>query len=242
MKFHAAAVASVLVFVTESDAKAMRGERDSQLNVGAAPAFPPAWPAAFNISFNEVTNNGQGNTTLNGTWYYDYSNGLARMDRSNGNFDRFCRSTQYGGAQSQCTHLNVPGYRYLIWPHVGSGECCMCCTDSFGCGVTKPNWVQLVNGTYIGKATFDTPSYAGQADSWEATGLQTNYYYQTDTAWGQTGVPAPVALVQGSDDYQFFEPSTFSVGPQPSGLFDLPAYCDVNNLCDGFCKYGMMDN
>ena len=192
----------------------------------------PVWPTAFSINFNETVNNGMGNqSAVFGTWYY--SPPLARMDRFEGSeYDRFCRNSlpTPPSSPTTCQHLNVAGYRYLVFPEIE--ECCMCCTDAFGCGVTNNSWV--LNGAYKGRTTIDTVNYHGQADYWEIIGLQTNYYYQTTTS------PAGlVALIQGTDDYQWFDPTTMIIGAQDPSLFTLPSYCDPNNLCNGFCKIGM---
>jgi hypothetical protein len=126
--------------------------------------------------------------------------------------------------------LNVPGYRYLVFPDIN--ECCMCCTDAFGCGVTNNSWV--LNGVYEGRTSIKTVNFNGEVDFWKIIGLQTNYYYQTTDI-----TPGLVALQQGADDYQWFDPTTMQIGAQDPALFTLPSYCDATNLCNGFCKIGL---
>jgi hypothetical protein len=80
-----------------------------------------------------------------------------------------------------------------------------------------PNWLVLDNATYVGRANISTITYSGIADSWEANGVQSNYWYQTVDA-------KPVELAQVPDDYQYFDPYTYVVAPQPDSLFTVPAY------------------
>jgi hypothetical protein len=98
----------------------------------------------------------------------------------------------------------------------------MCCTSDQGCGVTRPDWIGQSNGTYQGRQHVATPNYKGEADAWEASGLQPNYYFQTTSESN----PAPVELAQIPDDTQFFDPTTFVAAAQPSALFQVPSYCE----------------
>ena len=118
-----------------------------------------------------------------------------------------------------CQHLVDPAAkgRWLVWPAIST--CCWCCTDSFGCGVLRPDWVAAVNGTYEGRAPLKTPWRGfSAADKWSAVGGQQNYYWQD----GSGASPAPLMLQQGTDDYQWFDPSTFRPGPQADALFAVP--------------------
>jgi hypothetical protein len=116
---------------------------------------------------------------------YDYTNVRERIDRATGKYDRYCGTVKTD--DSPCTHLVLDGMRYLWWPQLSF--CCKCCNSAAGCGVVVPNWMQLVNATYQGSMTVNTPNYNGNADEWLAMGLQSNYWYQTADA-------QPVELAQ----------------------------------------------
>ena len=202
----------------------------------ASPGRPALWPSAtwppsFFVAFNETVNNGKGNVTgANGRWYYDFANGRARQERDDGSLDRFCGSAN--PARSPCAHLNPTGdaNRYLVWPQLAS--CCLCGADADGFGVLRPDWVLAANGTYLGRQGLSTPTWTGPADAWHVVGLQSNYYYQDPAA-----VAAPLAIVQGVDDYMFFDAATFAAGPQEASLFDRPAECAGAAKCKGFCSF-----
>jgi hypothetical protein len=183
-------------------------------SAGSADPLPPVWPNAFSINFTESTLGG-GDT--NGTWIYDFANLRQRLDRDTGKFDRFCGSVD--NADSPCTHLVRDGIRYLIWPVLK--KCCGCCTDADGCGIVKPTWMIDSNGTYSGNAPLKTPVWSGNADSWEITGNQPNYWFTV------AGTDTPVGFAQVPIDYQYFIPASYETDQSfPDSLFTLPKYCE----------------
>ena len=83
-------------------------------------------------------------------------------------------------------------------------------------------------GTWAGTAPFTGPVWSGSADSWEINGLQPNVWYT------EAGTDTPVGFAQVPTDYQWFDPKSYVVGPQPDALFELPSYCKPS--CDaGIC-------
>lgn len=175
---------------------------------------PPIWPNSFSINFTESTL-GAGDT--NGTWLYDYTNLRQRLDRATGKFDRFCGSVD--NRDAPCSHLVTDGIRYLIWPTLQ--KCCGCCTDADGCGIVKPTWMIDSKGTFSGTAPLQTPVWSGEADSWEITGNQPNYWFVI------SGQDTPVGFAQVPDDYQYFIPSSYLPDATFSdSLFSLPSYCE----------------
>jgi len=189
------------------------------------------WPSSFFVSFNETMNNGRGNVTGNGRWYYDFANARARQERDDGSLDRFCGSANQ--VKSPCVHLNPIGdsNRYLVWPELSPISCCVCGSDSAGFGVLRPDWVSASNGTYLGKEFLDSPNYNGQADAWHVIGLQSNFYYQDPVT------SVPLAIAQGTDDYMFFDEKTFTKGPQDDSLFLKPFACNNAPKCSGLCSF-----
>ena len=189
----------------------------------AGPA-PPIWPQAFAVNFTEETFGPTTNVT--GAWWYDFTARLHRLDRSTGKNDRYCSSVD--PVDAPCTHLVVAGWRYLVWPTLS--KCCACCNSTSGCGIVAPTWMRDSNGTYSGDAPFTgSPFYSGVASSWEITGLQPNYWFT------EAGTEVPVGFAQVPDDYQYFNPASYVVGPQPASLFALPSYCTPScpgtNIC-----------
>lgn len=142
-----------------------------------------------------------------------------------GAYDRYCGTVK--SDNSPCQHLVVNGNRYLVWPQLQ--YCCLCCTDAEGCGVVQPNWMVNVNATYIGLVNMRTSAYYGVANEWQADGLQPNFWYQTVSG-------APVEFDQVPDDFQSFNPSTYSVGPQPDSLFTVPSYCQPSCPALSICS------
>jgi len=180
----------------------------------AAPPPPPVLPPSFSVAFNETTWL-FASYNFSGVWYYDFANARQRIDRSTGAHDRFCGTVD--AADAPCTHLVVGGERWLVWPTLG--KCCGCCSAAAGCGVVKPTWMREANGTFAGTAPFASPTWAGSADSWEITGGQPNYWFT------EAGTQTPVGFAQVPNDYQYFDPATYAVGPQPDSLFTLPSNC-----------------
>ena len=153
-----------------------------------------------------------------GSWYYDYSNPKSprqRIDRATGTGDRYCSTVVKEDAP--CSHVVVSEERYLIWPTLS--KCCGCCNATVGCGVVKPTWMRDAGGTWADTAPFTGPVWSGSADSWEINGLQPNYWFT------EAGTDTPVGFAQVPTDYQYFDPKSYVVGPQPDALFELPSYC-----------------
>lgn len=187
---------------------------------------PPVWPPAFSVAFNETTWLFQ-SYNFSGVWYYDYANGRQRIDRSTGAHDRYC-GTIVTAEDAPCSHLVVDAVRYLVWPTLS--KCCGCCNATAGCGVVKPTWMRDAGGSFAGTEPFSGPAWSGEADSWEVSGAQPNYWFQI------AGTSTPVALLQIPDDYQYFQPETYAVGPQPDALFALPSYCEPTCGGAGICS------
>ena len=177
---------------------------------------PPVWPPAFSVNFSETTSDIIASYNTTGAWFYDFANSRQRIDRASGKYDRFCGSVD--SVDAPCSHLvTAAGVRYLVWPTLA--KCCGCCTAAQGCGVVRPTWMRDANGTWQGTAPFSSPVWRGSADSWEITGAQPNYWFV------QAGLDTPVGFAQVPDDYQYFDPATYAVGPQDDALFALPGYC-----------------
>lgn len=164
---------------------------------------------------------------------------------------RYCGTVH--AVDTPCSQYVTGGVRYLAWPALG--DCCSCCTDAQGCGIVKPNWISADNGTYVGQKKVNTQYYSGFVDEWLAFGVQVrrraravglppvpappplparrsqpNYY------WAVPGTGAAVALLQVPNDYQYFDPATYSTAPIAPSVFTLPSpkcstQCPKSSIC-----------
>ena len=180
---------------------------------------PPIMPNAWMVNFSETTSIIIASYNTTGSWYYDFSDASSprqRLDRATGKNDRYCGTVVTEDAP--CSHLVVAGERYLIWPTLS--KCCGCCNSTSGCGVVRPTWMRDANGTWAGTAPFSGPVWSGSADSWQINGAQPNFWFV------EAGTQIPVGFAQVPDDYQYFDPASYVVGPQADSLFTLPTYCE----------------
>ncbi|CAG9311664.1 unnamed protein product [Blepharisma stoltei] len=185
----------------------------------ATPQYP-LWPNVFTQTFNETLYYPEfGNQTTTGTYYYDWTNQMYRIDRANGRFDRYCGLVGFRVlTNAPCSHIVVGGNRFLYYPN--DGTCCFCCNAAQGCGMLKPTW--LDNATFI-----DTEVHMGvQAYKWNKQGLQNNFYFETAVASPSSRVM--LGIYQEPNDLMDFHKITYSV---PSGIFDLPKTCSLKTVC-----------
>ena len=173
----------------------------------------PVWPDEFSMSFTESTYIPiVGNHSTNGTFYYDWSARMSRVDRANGHYDRYCGSNgDKAFDNTPCTQLVRNGTRFLVYPKLRT--CCACCTDAQGCGIVKPTW--LAGATYLG--TVLSPKGVNLT-KWNKKGLQSNIYYE------RTSDRRMEALLQEPDDFQYFDTASYHTKVTAS-TFDLPSWC-----------------
>lgn len=105
---------------------------------------PPLWAETFHQDFAESYEASRFHTT--GKVYYDAKRGFERVDRNNGQFETLCGSI-VPSVTTPCTQLVRDKKRYVIYPT--RRQCCMCCDEAHGCGVTKRDWLQ--NSTFEGE-------------------------------------------------------------------------------------------
>jgi len=185
----------------------------------------PVWPNQWQSDFNEMAKTpiiGSGNTT--GTFYYDYTNSVYRIDRKNGRADRYCGSVKLH-KDTPCTHLVVDDMRYLYYPELN--YCCACCTSADGCGLVTPNW--LNNATYVGQTTLDGVT----VDEWSIKGLQQNLYYELPSS------RTPVLIDMQPNDYIYYNTSTFQAKIVDPSVFNLPAGCSPKTKCSKLSVCGV---
>ena len=89
------------------------------------PDGPKEWPHVFSQQFVETSYRPNWGTHVTfGTYYYDYTNKRARLDRDNGRWDTFCGyNGDRKGQDTPCTHLVVDGKRWLLFPKYK--DCCL---------------------------------------------------------------------------------------------------------------------
>ena len=84
-------------------------------------------------------------------YFYDVSdpnNTLTRVDRDNGQYDKFCGPAE---TPSKCSHFVVNGERYIYYPE--HDDCCFCCDNDHGCGALTTDWMK--DATYVGQKVVD---------------------------------------------------------------------------------------
>jgi hypothetical protein len=149
-----------------------------------------------------------------GTYFYDSSNGRQRIDRANGEYDRYCGSVEKF-KNTPCSHLVVSNKRYLVFPK--KEYCCFCCSSKDGCGILSPNW--LKNATFEGKVQYDGYD---NVSKWVVKGLQSNIYYGYDKS---TTNEIPLAINQKPDDLMVFDVTSYSDSKISDFIFKIPKYC-----------------
>jgi len=175
----------------------------------------PVWANQWQANFHEEMKDGifgKGNTT--GTFYYDWTNKLFRIDRASGKKDRYCGTIKF--KDTPCTQYVADGMRYIHYPELNS--CCACCTSADGCGITLPTWLQ--NATYVGQTTLNSTT----VDEWTIKGLQTNYYYEIPNS------RIPFEVFMAPNEKMDFDPNSYSTTVDPN-IFKLPSICKATAKC-----------
>merc|ERR1711874_365779 len=69
------------------------------------------WPNNWSSHFTETVKIPlRGSQYIEGNWYFDFPNRKFRVDRTNGNFDRYC-GTVYKFSDTPCSHIVRDGKR-----------------------------------------------------------------------------------------------------------------------------------
>ena len=196
-------------------------------STNAAPE-PPLWAKTFTQSFDEtVTYPVIGTKKTKGVYYYDVSdptNMLTRIDRDNGQWDRYCGLTHGQFSASKCNQYVSNGDRYIHYPD--SDDCCYCCSADHGCGVLSNNWI--TDGAYLDEETMDgVDTY-----KWNKQGAQANWYFETkaDKAADRVPVKSDMGVGSSTEFIQDWIPSTYKASVA-AGTFTLPNTCSKGNTC-----------
>mmetsp|Transcript_10658 Transcript_10658/g.30052 ORF Transcript_10658/g.30052 Transcript_10658/m.30052 type:complete len:232 (-) Transcript_10658:11-706(-) len=179
----------------------------------------PVLPATFTAGFDETMDYFGLTGATQGVLYYDSLKGYERMDRENGEADRYC-GTAHLFSKTPCTHLIVDSTRWLIFPQRQS--CCYCCDSADGCGIVKRDF--LANATFVGYEEVNGTS----VQHWKEEGLQENDYWQTDDQ-------KPVRLYQKPNDDMRFKGTDLK--PIDPSVFQVPDYCSSDKQCGGTCSF-----
>ena len=180
---------------------------------------PKSWSAKWRASFTEkISMPMRGEDSYTGQFYFDWTTKRFRVDRNNGNLDRYCGLTK-PFTNTPCNQfVHTDGWRYLHFPK--EKWCCKCCHASNGCGIVKPDWFK--SGEYV-----VSEKQVGGTDvqTWNVQGLQKNIYAQTV----QGGRPKRIYQEPQSD--MIFDHTSYTENFD-SSVFDLPAGCD--KMCPTF--------
>ena len=163
----------------------------------------------------------RGHDTTKGKWWYSWTQKAFRVDRENGNYDRYCGLTKKF-QNTPCTQIVTGGTRYLYFPK--DKYCCNCCSAAHGCGITKPTWT--ATGEFVGS---HTDSKGVSYNEWNIQGGMKNI-------WGATTDNKAYRLYQEPLSDMLWDVTTYSTDAIPSSVFDLPSkdckhYCPFFSIC-----------
>ena len=184
-----------------------------------APAWENEWSADFTEKLEFPL---RGTHTTHGKWWYSWTQKAFRVDRENGNYDRYCGLTEKF-QDIPCTQIVSSGTRYLYFP--SKKYCCNCCSAEHGCGIVKPTW------TTTGLYRFTHTDAKGvKFNEFDVKGNQSNFYDVTVTD------NKPYRLFQDPLSDMLWDVNTYSTSPIPSTVFDLPSkdckkYCPFFSIC-----------
>jgi len=152
------------------------------------------------------------------SFFYDFSTGAPQeaVTRRDAQIDPSCAAVTT--ESTLCIQLAAGQYRWIILPEFQT--CCMMCSFADGCGALHPSW--LSNATYQGPELV-----AGvMCDKFMIQGINKNYWFQRQN----DSVPAKLFNNPDPVDVWHYE-SEFYKTSVPKGVFDIPSYCDPNNVC-----------
>ena len=184
----------------------------------------PMWNNVWQMNFTETTTNAAyGVNEVEGTWYYNASLNISRMDRTSARYDNFCGGNDwFRFFDTPCTHLVNNGIRYIVYPELQI--CCNCCSDADGCGILMPTWLQ--GATYLGQFLYTNGQ---ESYLWDKQGNSNNFYWETVD-------PTPLNRVMlqldngGPNDSMVF--TTGRITGFSSNVFNVPTYCQSSIMCD----------
>lgn len=191
------------------------------LLVVALAVDPPVWPDSFEEAFDEKFVMSNFTAEVNGILYYDAAHNRSRLDRFNGEYDKFCNSLST--LRTPCQNLVVDEKRWIIFPQ--KSQCCFCCDSSHGCGILKPTWLE--GAVYIGQDTIEGVKF----DKWNKQGdVGYNYYWATadENAY-------PRRIDESGTHITDFNFHSFRNRTQDAKLFALPSYCKSNCSDTSIC-------
>jgi len=176
---------------------------------------PPTWANQWQANFHEEINDGifgKGSTT--GTLYFDWTNNLSRVDRTNGRKDRYCGTVKF--KETPCSQIVVDDIRYIYYPELN--YCCACCTKKEGCGLLLPTWIK--NASYVGQTTLNKTI----VDEWTYKDIQVFYYETPNTR-------VPIEIKIAPVDKIDFDLSSYKSDIADPSVFNLPSICKSTQKC-----------
>lgn len=183
-----------------------------------APAPPPQadeWYATFSEKLHFPL---RGDSHTTGKWWYSWTQKKFRVDRENGNYDRYCGLTKKF-TNTPCSQIVNGGTRYLWFPKYN--YCCNCCSAEHGCGIVTKDWMKT--GTFEGQHT----DKAGVVyNEWNVKGNQKNI-------WGATTDAKPYRFYQEPLSDMYWNVGSYSTAAISPDTFKLPSK-DCNKYCPFF--------
>ena len=182
------------------------------------PTTTPAWPNKFQEAFEETfTYPIIGSHKTKGNFFYDWTNKRYRVDRENGQYDRYCGPI-FPFRNTPCSQIVSEGVRYIYFPD--KDYCCNCCSSKHGCGILKPDWME--SATFVDYVTEEDGVIY---EKWDKKGLQSNFYFAS--AKDRT----LRRIIQEPNDIQDFDTSSFRPEISDVSVFNLPQKCRKDFMC-----------
>eukprot|EP01016_Furgasonia_blochmanni_P000342 TRINITY_DN1004_c0_g2_i6.p1 TRINITY_DN1004_c0_g2~~TRINITY_DN1004_c0_g2_i6.p1 ORF type:complete len:240 (-),score=26.02 TRINITY_DN1004_c0_g2_i6:103-822(-) len=184
----------------------------------------PALPETFRQDYIEILNYWFSSFRTSGTFYYNASANASRLDRDNGQWEKFCGTVAWF-SNTPCNQYIVNGTMHLVFPK--NQYCCNCCSAEHGCGMLPRNL--LNKPKFLGiEGNLHNPS-APAMERWvgEINGARA-FYYNTENK-----ARVPYILDTGSDKV-IFDQRSFDNTRNLVRDLELPTYCGNVTTCPYF--------
>lgn len=183
--------------------------------------WAPEWYAEFSEKLSFPL---RGDHQTTGKWWYSWTQKKFRVDREDGNYDRYCGLTEKF-TDTPCSQIVTGGTRYLWFPK--KNYCCNCCSDKHGCGIVTRDWNKI--GEFLGTHT-------------DKKGVSFNEFFvkgNQKNIWSETSNDShkPYRFYQEPLSDMYWNTDTYSTNPIASSIFDLPKdkgcekYCPFLSIC-----------
>jgi len=186
---------------------------------------PPVMPDQFTVNFDEIrqytfVHQGQVISLNNGSLYYDFTHGRARLDVNGGQFDPFCQNQNLSDhdPRGPCQlYFHTTGDLFVHYPE--RKTCCRLCGKPEGCGLRRPDWL---HHAYVIETEYIMERYC---QDWNNPDVTTVIQTMLLTHKGDPCRYSELLHGQTVAHNQTFITGSYQVAPQKPSLFTVPSYC-----------------